>query len=1000
MAEVKHPEFVDINDSLAKVAYSLDKAYMSRLRDDYSIFPFQQYISNLAQNRKSLSFGQNLRGIQIKRWVYNADELIQDGFKNLLGLFTGGQNNLALIIRRTPSQVEMFMAVKNEQLGGAKSANEMRALLKSSISGNFSGSLVEDTNSLNSILDFDKVKAISLLCGIPSEKSEDYVSQGLDKLLNGLIPKDDSEGYTIVFLSQPLSVPEIRDILSGYEAIATALTPLAITQEQYGKTETSTSMKNEGRSHSTGTVHAKTTSHNLGASVNAGLKVGVAKVGITGSYGYSWGKSFSQALTDSLTSGTSEGLSSGESESSTYTRKNYTIVDILEKIEETIKRINESQATGLWKSAIYFLSENPAISTNAASFLNAIMQGEQSYLEPPFIQTWYSHDKDSHTNFDELRQYIHHLTHPIFYNKLDNTRVSPTANVSTFELANLLSFPRTSVSGIPVVEGISFGREPQSLSPLANDTRLGCAYHMFQKEPNRSISIDSNLLTSHMFITGSTGAGKSNAIYTLLSNLCKESRHFLVVEPAKGEYKNIFGNRKDVNVFGTNPGLSELLHINPFSFPTGIHIYEHIDRLVEIFNVSWPMYAAMPAVLKDAIVRAYQDAGWDLQTSSNSFDDNIFPSFADVLRQIDIVMDTSEYSDETIGNYKGALGTRLRSLTNGINSLVFTQDEIAPADLFDRNVIIDLSRVGASDTKSLIMGILVLKLQEYRMSQGEMNQPLKHITVLEEAHNLLKRTSTEQTVEGSNLLGKSVEMLTNAIAEMRTYGEGFIIADQAPGLLDMAVIRNTNTKIILRLPDFGDRVLVGKSAALSENQVAEISRLDRGVAVVYQNGWLEPILCYIDKFNGKETPYVYNAPFIPQQEVTMQLLKALAQNKLDEIDPSDDKFIRSELPSPVKVDLFRYHLTTNESDKNSIRSALAYDFFNAGEVLKKANQYDRIDVWENFVATKIKPSLKELTEKQAEEITLLIAYEHILRSPDHAVMCSKWIENISKRVIL
>ena len=32
---------------------------------------------------------------------------------------------------------------------------------------------------------------------------------------------------------------------------------------------------------------------------------------------------------------------------------------------------------------------------------------------------------------------------------------------------------------------------------------------------------------------------------------------------------------------------------------------------------------------------------------------------------------------------------------------------------------------------------------------------------------------------------------------MRTYGEGFVIADQSPGLLDMSVIRNTNTKIVL-----------------------------------------------------------------------------------------------------------------------------------------------------------------------------------------------------------
>ena len=62
-------------------------------------------------------------------------------------------------------------------------------------------------------------------------------------------------------------------------------------------------------------------------------------------------------------------------------------------------------------------------------------------------------------------------------------------------------------------------------------------------------------------------------------------------------------------------------------------------------------------------------------------------------------------------------------------------------------------------------------------------------------------------------------MLTNSIAEMRAFGEGFIIADQAPGLLDMAVIRNTNTKIILILPDQIDRELVGKSANLNDEQI-------------------------------------------------------------------------------------------------------------------------------------------------------------------------------------
>ena len=198
-------------------------------------------------------------------------------------------------------------------------------------------------------------------------------------------------------------------------------------------------------------------------------------------------------------------------------------------------------------------------------------------------------------------------------------------------------------------------------------------------------------------------------------------------------------------------------------------------------------------------------------------------------------------------------------------------------DLFDENVIVDLSRVGSIETKSLIMGMLVLKLQEYRMTQSEMNAPLRHITVLEEAHNLLKRTSTEQVSESANLLGKSVEMLTNAIAEMRTYGEGFIIADQSPGLLDMAAIRNTNTKIIMRLPDITDRELVGNAANLNENQIAELAKLPCGVAAVYQNEWIQPVLCKVHKHVASLGKYEPNCPKERRAEIKSDDMIKIAQ---------------------------------------------------------------------------------------------------------------------------
>lgn len=153
------------------------------------------------------------------------------------------------------------------------------------------------------------------------------------------------------------------------------------------------------------------------------------------------------------------------------------------------------------------------------------------------------------------------------------------------------------------------------------------------------------------------------------------------------------------------------------------------------------------------------------------------------------------------------------------------------------------------------MGLMVYILNEYRVDRKQANNSgLKHVTVLEEAHNLLKNTSGGGA---SELVGKSVEMLTQTIAEIRTYGEGFIIVDQSPSSVDIAAIKNTNTKIVLRTPEVNDREAVGRSMGLTANQVNEIAKLPSGVAVVYQNDWVTPVLTMVDKADITEEPYVY-----------------------------------------------------------------------------------------------------------------------------------------------
>ena len=706
------------------------------------------------------------------------------------------------------------------------------------------------------------------------------------------------------------------------------------------------------------------------------------------SFGANAGANFARSSTMTAMVGKSEGI--------TQNFANYNIKHALELLESQMKRLEQSTALGMWDFAAYVLSEDQNMANNVAHSYLALTLGEESYMSKSAINLWRGNVDVEKDAAKTICEYICELRHPIFalnpdaidedseYNVYPSI-VTPTTSLSGKELAYSLNFPQRSISGLPIIECAEFGRDVVTYDQIVSDRKieLGKVFHMNREEKNHvELSLES--LKSHAFITGSTGSGKSNTIYHLLNEARAEDVHFMVIEPAKGEYKNIFGQDEGVNVYGTNPRNSALLRMNPFSFPDNIHILEHLDRLVEIFNVCWPMYAAMPAVLKSAVERSYVECGWDLITSKNIYDNNLYPDFSDVARNIKTIIESSEYDDENKGAYKGSLLTRLQSLTSGINGLIFSSNEIAINKLYDENTIVDLSRVGSSETKALIMGMLVLKLQEYRMSEDiPMNSEIRHITVLEEAHNLLRRTSIDQPTEGANLLGKSVEMLANAIAEMRTYGEGFIIADQAPGLMDMSVIRNTNTKIIMRLPDQGDRELVGKAAGLDDDQIKELAKLPCGVAAVYQNEWIQPVLCKIRRYNTKNDKYsyCYDESIIKKDiELSDSILECIMDKELFKIgDKQDlkelkDLIIRSRLNSIVKVDFLKYLEVDEENRINSLRR-LVYEFLKADDAILDSKNNDDIHDWVASVVGKLTPSIEKYSKKQIDLVVALILQE-------------------------
>lgn len=857
-------------------------------------FVSKRYLSKL-ENAEVIDFNEDnypqLAGMtwfKITKMVYERGVFFPDQMSTLYAAMHGEARQMVFVVQKEHGEINFFVGTRDNDNEGYFHSGE---LLKKGFHGVFPGVCLKNSSPLS--INRSSECAISSVSGVASLRREDKDSfiQGLERVINATseIPK-----FTAIIIADNIDSNETSNIISGYKSLYSDLLPLAKLQRTYSvalnqsESETTTTgfskslNKSISRTIANGTSKSKTiaqgTFHADGKS--SGYSVGLAYVV---NCGYNNGKNKTDGYNDSTsntngtnyqesdgkTEGTAEsvdehkakqlGNSKTESDSVHISVENKHISCMVDVLNVQIKRLEESEPYGLWNCCTYFIADTTTTANNLANIYKGLLVGDNSGVQTMAVNRWIA----GSLSVSKMLPYLERSLNPLFL--YEGFKVTAGSIVSSKELAIHMSLPQTSVSGVLVREQASFGRNVQRKDGKiqGNDSFvLGKVYHL-DKEDSLSVSLDIKDLAKHTFVTGSTGSGKSNTIYTILNSLPNDL-NYLVVEPAKGEYIHYLKSSKRINLFTSERHNGTLLKINPFKFPNNIDIYQHIGKLVEIFNVCWPMYAAMPAVLKDSIIRAYESCGWNLSKSINPW--GLYPTFKDVVKELKNVAKFSDYSADTKADYVGSLETRLKSLTNGINGEILVDSlDIEEEVLFDSRTIIDLSCLDI-DSRSLVMGLLTLKLYEHRKSQskyGKPNRTLHHVTVLEEAHNILPRTSKQQNAESSNLVGKSIEMISNAIAEMRTYGEGFIIVDQSPTSVDEASIKNTNTKIIMSLPDGDDRYIVGKSVGLNDSQIEEISMLPTGVGIVFQNNWSAAVLCKM-----------------PYQEEQLQIIDISSDNSL------------------------------------------------------------------------------------------------------------------------
>ncbi len=838
---------------------------------------------------------------KVTKLMYNEEE---NSFEKLVSVYSalnsfGGI--VALILQSDGKSTELYLATNTS--GDGKTAGE---LLANNIRGQFPGCEINKLSEAekNILLNSCGMKGcipagrtVRSLSMIPSRREDErqhdktFSAQGYEKFVDAM----NGHRYTLVVLSQSVSPDAMEECIEGLESLYSSLSPYAKESVSYGQNESDTvnyaissninSTLGHSISRSFGTSHTSSISHgrssNTGFSSNRGYGYGYADAPYSYNYneGRGWTTGRGEMSGESTTTGSNTGTSTGDSTSESYgsgdskstgstsgtthsltiDRENKAVQNMLSKIEEHIKRINVSQTFGMWNSACYIIADDVATATMGTSTLAALFAGDSQVAPRAYYNQWGAINPEERNN---VLEYIQHLRHPVIdltmhreipdengnisRSDYQTEQITPAMMISGKEIPTLMGLPRKSVPGIVVDSMAEFGRNIPELwkRTVKRPVQFGNVYHMGQEEETPTF-LNLDTFASHMFICGASGSGKSNTTYNLLQELIDHKVPFLVIEPAKGEYKIEFAGLKGINIFTADESPYRLLQINPLEFGPKIHIREHLDNILQVVSACWPLYGAMPGLLKRAFEQVYLDHGWDLEHSERIVTrGSKYPVFKDLVPVLERIINESPYSAQTKGDYKGALLNRISSLCNGFEGQIFGRSMgISDHILFKENTIIDLSSIGSDETRSLIMGVLIIKLRNYRKAfKTAPNSELVHVTVLEEAHTILKRCAQETSVDSANVQGAAVGSLCRCIAEMRSAGEGFMIIDQSPGAVDEAAIKNTAIKIAMRLPSKSDCEEIGSALSLKDNQIRELSRLDVGVAAIYHAGWTDTLL--------------------------------------------------------------------------------------------------------------------------------------------------------------
>lgn len=795
--------------------------------------------------------------------------------ENVISCLSASDSSLVYLLSGKPSGVSLYIGIADSH----KALNNSR-LLKHAFEGNFLGAQLQtiknDDEELLTM--FSSSQHLGLVTGVPAfnepeQSSEKSDFQGIERLVNSL----SNATWQMAIVAHAGRESTIRDTLSQIYELSTQLsahTKHSIQQSEgtgWNKATTSGTSHSEtlGTSDSQAKGKTKGVSESKGSSDN--------KSGDGWSKDNNNSRSTSDGTSTTNTYGKSSSTTESRSESIANTESGNTGIALTrehidKRIEQIHSHLNDTQidrfrqglSKGMFRTAIYLAADSNSTYQRLSRSVLSIFQGNKPAFTPLTV-TKLPIKSMCLADVIQIRQsdasnFIKNQLNTAIVHSIplqSNQYLYAATWLNTKELSLLAGMPTLELPGIKIRKSVSFAVNTSNKNS-DNTLRLGNIIQNERLLTHKPVDIALEMLNKHVFVTGVTGSGKTT---TCMKLLLESNLPFIVIEPAKTEYRALYAHDKDIEYYSLAREDLSTFRLNPFELLSERqNLMGHISMLKATMTAVFPMEASMPFIIENAIIAAYQEKGWDIATNSNYLVDNpwttlenIYPTFSEVIDKLEVVIKDAGMGQEFEEKYLGSLVSRLTSLTTGIKgTMINTPRSINFDKLLDKKVVIELEELKDEEDKAFFMGLILGRLAESIKQRYRKQPKFQHMTLVEEAHRLLTRP--EPGSDGSKKLG--VEMFANMLAEVRKYGESLVIADQIPNKLVVDVIKNTNIKIIHQLFAADDRNIMGDAMGLNDEQKDFLPMLQPGETVIYCGGWHAPVRAQIDKTINTNAPEI------------------------------------------------------------------------------------------------------------------------------------------------